>query len=162
MSHLLKMKIRSSRGFTAIEMIIVLVIISVLSAMAVPSFLQWRQSLEARETARDFVNILRLAKSDAINTNLEQEVQFNAVSQQYGKHQGNRAFNSTSFSAMTAADWSRIKPEVTFTPSVNIQFYPNGTSTYSVATAATITVQNNTGTRTFVVSVTNTGSIRMQ
>ena len=87
-SHLLDMKIRSSRGFTAIEMIIVLVIISVLSAMAVPSFLQWRQSLEARETARDFVNILRLAKSDAINTNLEQEVQFNAVSQQYGKQPG--------------------------------------------------------------------------
>ena len=96
MSHLLNMKIRSSRGFTAIEMIIVLVIISVLSAIGMPSFLQWRQSLEARETARDFVNILRQAKSDAINTNLEQEVQFNSVSQQYGKRQGNQAFNATS------------------------------------------------------------------
>jgi prepilin-type N-terminal cleavage/methylation domain-containing protein len=159
-SQLLGMKIRSSRGFTAIELIIVLVIISVLSALALPSYLQWRQSLEARETASDFVHLLRKAKSDAINTNLEQEVQFNVATQQYGKRQGNQAFNAT-FPAMTAADWTSIKREVSFTPSVNIQFYPNGTSTYSIATSASITVQNSGGTRTFIVSVSNSGFITM-
>ena len=95
MSQLLGIKIRSSRGFTAIELIIVLVIISVLSAMALPSYLQWRQSLEARETASDFVHILRKAKSDAINTNREQEVQFDAVLGRYGNRQGNQAYNAT-------------------------------------------------------------------
>ncbi len=161
MSQLIGIKMRFSRGFTAIELIIVLVIIGVLTAIALPSYLQWRQSLEARETASDFVHILRKAKSDAINTNREQEVQFNAVSQQYGKRQGSQAFNAT-FPAMTAADWTSIKREVSFTPSVNIQFYPNGTSTYSVASSASITVQNSAGTRTFVVSVSNSGFIRMQ
>jgi Tfp pilus assembly protein FimT len=141
-------------------LILVLVIISVLSAVALPSYLQWRQSLEARETARDFVSILRKAKSDAINTNLEQEVQFDTALG-YGKRQGDKAFNA-SFPAMTAADWTKTKREVTFTPSVNIQFYPNGTSTNSLATSASITVQNTAGTRTFVVSVSNSGFIRMQ
>jgi len=159
-SKLLSIKIRSSRGFSTIELILVLVIISVLSAVALPSYLQWRQSLEARETARDFVSILRKAKSDAINTNLEQEVQFN-MALGYGKRQGDKAFNA-SFPAMTAADWTQIKREVTFTPSVNIQFYPNGTSTNSLATSVSVTVQNSTGTRTFVVSVSNSGFIRMQ
>jgi len=139
----------------------VLLIISTLSAMALPSFLQWRRSLEARETAMDFVNILRLAKSAAINTNKEQEVQFNAATRQYGKRQGNQAYNAT-FPGIAAADWSNIKSEVTFTPTVYIQFYPNGTSTYSLATSATITVQDQVGTRTFIVSVSNTGNIRMQ
>ncbi len=160
MSQMPAMKIRSSRGFTAIELIIVLVIISVLSIMAVPSYLQWRQSLEARETARDYVNILRLAKSAAINTNLEQDVQFDAALRRYGSCTGNQAYNAT---MGPVTNWVTIKSEVTSTPTVTIQFYPNGTSKNSfLATSASITVQNITGTRTFTVSVTNTGNIRMQ
>ena len=152
--------LRTIKGFTAIEMIIVLAIISVLSAMALPSYLQWRRSIEARETARDFMNMLRQAKSEALKLNLEQEVQFNSALRRYGKRQGNQAYSSTSWSAMTAANWVIIKPEVTFTPSVNIQFYPNGTSTNSLlATSATLTVQDTAGTRQFVVSVSNTGII---
>ncbi|MGC1456019.1 MAG: GspH/FimT family pseudopilin [Nitrospirota bacterium] len=162
MSHLLNMKIRSSRGFTAIEMIIVLVIISVLSAMAVPSFLQWRQSLEARETAMDFVNILRKAKSDAINTNRQQQVQFDATLKHYGQRQGSQT-NTNWATASAVASWTNLKSEVFFTPSVNVEFNPNGTSTVnSIVTSATITVQNNAATRTFTVSVASTGRISMQ
>jgi type IV pilus assembly protein PilE len=151
--------LRTIKGFTAVEMIIVLAIISVLSAMALPSYLQWRRSSEARETARDFVNILRQAKSEALKSNLEQEVQFNSALRRYGKRQGNQAY-AASFPAMTAANWVTIKPEVTFTPSVDIQFYPNGTSTNSfLATSATLTVQDTAGTRQFVITVANTGTI---
>jgi len=152
--------LRTIKGITMIEIVIVLTIIGVLSAMALPPYLQWRRSIEARETARDFVNILRKAKSEALRTNLEQEVGFNSVLRQYGKRQGNQAYNSTAWSAMTAADWTNIKPEVTSTPTISIQFYPNGTSTNSfLASSATLTVQDTAGTRQFVVSVSNTGTI---
>ncbi len=151
--------LRTIKGFTAIEMIIVLAIISVLSAMALPSYLQWRRSIEARETARDFVNILRKAKSEALRSNLEQEVGFNSALRQYGgKRQGNQAYNSTAWSA--AANWTNIKPEVTSTPTISIRFHPNGTSTNSsVFSSATLTVKDTAGTRQFVVSVSNTGII---
>lgn len=157
------MTTRSIRGFTAIEMIVVLAIVSILAAIALPPYLQWRRSLEARETARDFVNILRRAKSDAINTNREQEVQFDATPtpQRYGKWQGSQAYLAT-FPSITAMAWTNLKPNVTFTPSVNIQFYPNGTSSNNLASSATITVQDSAASRRIIISVSNTGYIRMR
>ena len=150
--------LRAIKGFTLTEIVIVLTIIGVLSAMALPPYLQWRRSIEARETARDFVNILRKAKSEALRSNLEQEVQFNSALRRYGKRQGNQAYNSTAWSA--AADWTYIKPEVTSTPTISIRFYPNGTSTNSsVFSSATLTVQDTTGIRRFVITVANTGTI---
>jgi prepilin-type N-terminal cleavage/methylation domain-containing protein len=152
--------LRTIKGITLIEIVIVLTIIGILSAMALPPYLQWRKNIEARETTKDFVNILRKAKSEALRSNLQQEVQFNVALRRYGSRQGNQAYNTTWAGVGPVTNWVTIKPEVSFTPSINIQFNPNGTSTNSsVFSSATLTVQDTAGIRRFVITVANTGTI---
>jgi prepilin-type N-terminal cleavage/methylation domain-containing protein len=155
--------LRTIKGITLIEIVIVLTIIGVLSAMALPPYLQWRRDLEARETAKDFINILRRAKSEALRSNLEQEVQFNSALRRYGSRQGNQAYNTIWGGVGPITNWVTIKPDVSFIPSINIQFNPNGTSTNSsIFTSATLTVRNIAGTRQFVITVANTGTISLR
>lgn len=53
-------------GFTMLEMMIIIVIIGIVAAMAIPSFLRTMPKLEARSTARNILNYVRLARSKAV------------------------------------------------------------------------------------------------
>ena len=58
------------------ELLIVVVIIGLMSALAVPSFLNYTSKLEAKSTARDVVSTLRLARSKAISERVQYGVCF--------------------------------------------------------------------------------------
>lgn len=143
-------------GFTLIELMIVLLITAVLSVMAMPSFLQWRQNIEFRKTTRDLVSILREAKSRAIRTNLEHRVEYAAANKQYRMTQGNRSNNSTSWNTVVY-DWTELPPGVRIDANVNtIQMNTNGT-----ANGGTICIQNDALKTVYEIRVARTGRIRI-
>ncbi len=65
------------------ELVIVVVVIGLMSAMAVPSFLNYTSKLETKSTARDIVSTLRLARSKAVSERAQYGIFFNTGARQY-------------------------------------------------------------------------------
>lgn len=57
---------RRSRGFTAIELLVTIVIVAVLAAMAAPSFTPLIERWRVRQVAEDLQSTLHYARSEAI------------------------------------------------------------------------------------------------
>jgi prepilin-type N-terminal cleavage/methylation domain-containing protein len=134
--------VRSPKGFTLIELIMTLIILGIILAIALPSYLQWRQSLAYRTTARGVVAALREARSLAITSNQSHWVIFDSVNRRY------RLADYTT--------WTSLAPDVSlFTgATTTIQYNPNGTST-----GGTISVQDLEGTQRFQIVVNSTGRV---
>ena len=60
---------RSSSGFTACELMVVLSIAAVLAAVAVPNFIGWQQACRLNAAAADIVSLLRNARLRAVKEN---------------------------------------------------------------------------------------------
>ncbi len=63
------MKIKNNRGFTMMELMVVVVIIGILAGLAAPHFTEAIQKIRWRGTAGDITKALRLARSAAIAQN---------------------------------------------------------------------------------------------
>jgi prepilin-type N-terminal cleavage/methylation domain-containing protein len=137
--------VRSPKGFTLVELIMVMTILGIIVAMALPPYLQWRKSLEYRTTARGVVAALREARSRAITDNQPHQVVIDSANRQYR--------------LADYAMWTSLAPEVslntgaTTTPYV-VQYNPNGTSS-----GGTINVRDLDGTQRFQIVVNTTGRV---
>ncbi len=60
---------RSPGGFTLIELMVTLTLLSLLLLLAVPSFTEWLRNSQVRSTAEKLQNALRAAKGGAVNLN---------------------------------------------------------------------------------------------
>jgi prepilin-type N-terminal cleavage/methylation domain-containing protein len=143
-------------GFTLTEVMIVMLIVSILSVIAIPSVVQWRHNLEFRKTTRDLASMLRLAKSKAIRTNLEHRVEYATNNKHYRMTQGNRSNSSTAWNTVVF-DWIELPAGVHIDANVNaIQLNTNGT-----ANGGTIRVQNDALQTMYEIRVARTGRIRI-
>jgi prepilin-type N-terminal cleavage/methylation domain-containing protein len=155
----------SAKGFTFTEMVVVIGILVILAGIAFPSFMQWRRSLEYRESARNIVSILRDARSRAITTNFQHRVEFNAALRQYQMTQGTQA-NSSVFFNTTIQTWTVLPTGVNIacpnlTVPVSIVFSPNGTASWAgAASPASINIQDSANAFKYTVDVFDTGRIR--
>jgi Tfp pilus assembly protein FimT len=70
-------------GVTLMELVIVAVVIGLMSALAVPSFLNYSSKLEAKSAARNITSVLRLARSRAISERVQYGVFFDAGNRRY-------------------------------------------------------------------------------
>jgi len=146
----------SSKGFTFIELMLVVVIAGVLMGLAVPYFEEWKKDLEYREVTRHIVSILRYAQSRAITTNLEHRVEYEPENRRYRVIQGNRADNSSNWSTVVC-DWFVLPHGVHLDTTVNtVHLNTNGT-----ANGATIKIQDAEKMTKFEVKVANTGRVRV-
>mgnify|MGYP001575156233 FL=1 len=66
-----------SRGFTLIEMVVVLVLISLSISLVVPSLSRIAKTVELRATVKKISAILRYYRSEAVQTGQTQQVLFN-------------------------------------------------------------------------------------
>jgi len=77
-------KIRGkSDGYTMLEIMIIVVIIGILSAMAVPTFYNITPKLKARAQARSTLNYIRLARSRAVSENTQIGVYVDSANRRY-------------------------------------------------------------------------------
>ena len=161
-----------SKGFTVVELLTVVFITFTIAAIAIPSFIQWRASINYRTTARDISNVLREARSRTISYNLQHRVEFSSAPSptSFRLMIGDQAANtpSTGWTMATGmGNWTPFPAAVQITAAdlganpPNISFNPNGTANFAsnLVSGTTITVLDNTGIKRFAVSVSNTGRI---
>ncbi len=153
MRHRGRTMICSKKGFTLLEVIIVMVIIGILATIATPQFASLIRNADARSAARHAASFLRLARSTAIATNTEQQVVFNNSS--YGMVAGTACYSASFPNSIT--DWNTLPGNISTGAVYTFQFTPNG-----VASFATSTVNiNDNGILRFQVIVSPTGRINV-
>lgn len=146
----------TGRGFTLLELMIVVVIMVILAVLAAPSFAEWQKDLECRAVTRNIVSTLRYARSRAINTNLEHRVEYEPENRRYRLIQGDRANQSNNWNTIVC-DWIVLPPGVHLDTNVNpVHLNTNGT-----ANGGTISIQDATNKTKFKVIVVSTGRIRI-
>ena len=168
------------KGFTLIESLIAIVILLVVAAISIPSYLQWHQNARYRGTARDIASILREARAMAISTNRQHRVEFdmnnaggldNAV-QEYRLTQGDLSWGSNNFNTVIS-NWVGYPSGVSTRQGagancnsandVNIQLNPDGTATPAGTT--NICIQETIGVQILIkynISINSTtGRVRI-
>jgi len=88
---------RDIRGFSLIEILVVVTIMGVLLSFAVPSFIDWNRTATYREAARNLHEKLRLARNYAIEQNTEYQVEVDVAGKRARLNRGNRSSNSSVF-----------------------------------------------------------------
>jgi len=128
------------QGFTVIELLICLAIISIMAGMALPSLQNFIRSSAEKDAAYNILAALRLARNEAIVRNLEYQVAFDLDHKRMWLERGNLPDNSTSWSVVrtfesvhpsvdlaTKYDCSHTGGDGTLSADNYIQFNPNGT-----------------------------------
>jgi type IV fimbrial biogenesis protein FimT len=68
--HAIRHRIRRSRGFTLIELMVVVAMVAILATLAAPSWTQIRIRSNIRSAVNDFTSSLYLARAEAVRLNV--------------------------------------------------------------------------------------------
>lgn len=128
---------RSEKGYTLLETLVVLAIVASVSAIAIPRFYTWRQSALYKEAAWGVVAAFRLARDSSLSTNLEHRVEFDIDAKRFRLATGNRSSGST---VWTGDPWTELATEVKWssgsacdgTADLTVRFKTNGSTDSAV------------------------------
>jgi prepilin-type N-terminal cleavage/methylation domain-containing protein len=173
-------KRRSSRGFSLIEILVVVAIIGILSLVTIPSFINFQRRNAVRSALRSFTSDIRSFRQHAISKNAYVRVQFRDArnyevfqSRDFGKN-----WNKLNLGTVDASSNIRTLPETiqftanTYNDSDNpadsladIDFRPDGTVgdfANTGVTAGTVTLRTEWQDilNTIVVDISTTGQIK--
>ena len=133
----------NQRGFTLIEIIIVIAILGILGAIAMPSFNVWRQNAQVRSDARLVMGALQQARVEAITRNESVTMDFDGNGWDI-KDEGDDVLKSGGLSSGINLNGAT---DVTF----NSRGIPGSSTSFTVV-----------GNRTFTITITAAGNISLQ
>lgn len=171
-------------GFSLMELLIVMLLMAIVSAIAIPAYQGWRGSIEYRNSARGIVSMLRDAKMQAIADNKQCRINFDVVNKRYRKEQGSQAYGYSSAGWTVPAgwqDWTVLDTDATLNindvktgtpPDPVIVFNVNGTAQPGQAVVnlpdgtqmqqvQIVRIQDTGATTKYSILVTPTGRIRI-
>ncbi len=146
---------RAARAFTLIEIMVVVVLISILTAMIIPEMKGTFEDTLLRSTGRELVNVIELASSRAVSLNQTLRIKIDSATGRYETERQSREGSSDDFVPLDGVTGSQGKldkrvsvqildlpedsdeasatPEApTPNPESQLTFYPDGTADGSV------------------------------
>lgn len=120
-------RVRSSAGFSLFELILVMLLLGLVLAVALPSFSRGLRSLELETTGRDLVTLMKKARSEAIS----QQRVFRVILQQEPESQAYGVFTNDYGEELQRNPLPEgVSIENQGDPDVSLwfSFYPNGRS----------------------------------
>lgn len=165
--------VRNNSGVTIIEVMVVIALIVIISAIAVPNYIGWLPKYRLSTSARDVLSDLEFARSAAVKENASVVFEFNTDNDSYAVWVDNGALGNRdnwNLDGDESAIRSRqMPPDVNISavsfPNERVRFNGNGFPEIEPDPPAalgggTITLQNDTGT--WVVELRIGGRARIQ
>jgi general secretion pathway protein H len=121
-----------SRGFSLLELVIVLIIISLLAILVTPTLTKTISHMEVKSVAKKISAILRYCRSDAINKNRIVQVNFDSesslISVMSADENEEKLSQRNSYPLPKAVRVEKVEAGKTFFESAlpSFEFYPNG------------------------------------
>jgi len=144
------------RGFTITELMIVVAIMGVLTAVATPSLSRWLTSIRMASATRDIASTLQLARVKAITQNTGIRINFDTTAHTYQMQQRNAA-DLTTWNNVDKAQ--KLPVGIRFVSVTdNPVTFQSGRGSTLPGRNSTITLQNTQG-KTNAVVVAQTGRI---
>lgn len=144
----------NKRGFTLVEVMIVLAVIGIMAAIAVPNFMNWLPNMHTRAEARDLFSALQKAKMEAVRTNTTVNFEFVATA---GGVAGGYTFSNGVGVNITGV----MQNSVSLRTNTN---FPNGVlpTTLPVGATGAIEISHPDATRSYKITQTFAGGFRIK
>jgi type IV fimbrial biogenesis protein FimT len=141
-------RLNRERGFSLVELVVVIAIAAILMAVSLPSYFEWRRNATFRKTANEITQFMRHARSEAIAKGQQQTVAFKPSSD---------SFPVTVPTGVTI----RSSAAGTSTDDLTVKFNTNGTATIigpDGILSGNVSVNDGT-TQKYLVTVVQTGRV---
>lgn len=119
-------------GFTVVEVLVVVAILAVVAAITIPAITRPSDRFVLRETMSNITSALRLTRSAAIRSNIEQVFVVDVNERRYGS----AAVRRRSYSREVSLAFTVAEPERASPSRGGIRFFPDGSSTGGELTLA--------------------------
>ena len=140
--------IKCRKGFSIIELIIVIAIIAVLSTFAVPAFLKYTANANLKSATREITSDILNQKEKAISENRKQRITFSTANESYTLEERNAA--DTAYENPQTRTLKHFGSNIDITSGYTMTFQTRGT-----AKNGTIKLANNRGSiATITVNIT--------